>query len=86
MSSIFDYLCQYGWDNWWDDESTAPKKKEEPKNEPCRSAYMHSFEETILLHVRHDICKKCGYSPSLSIKPGFEQCHKDYMEYKGKLK
>jgi len=76
----------YGW--FWDgyeDEDEEKEKKPEKAPEgpktPCYSATIHRFKKEILLQVFHQVCERCGYSPTLSVLPGFEKCHDEFLEH-----
>lgn len=76
----------YGWfwDGFEDEDEEEPKKAEkkpESPKTPCYTPTGHRFKKEVLLQVFHKVCERCGYSPTLSVLPGFEKCHKEYLEH-----
>ena len=58
-----------------------------PIPKTCENPGDHRFEKLLLLHIYHQECIFCGYSPDLdSCKPEWEECHRDYIKWKQERK
>ena len=69
---------------WDDDLIGAPKPKEESikKIDICRYPSFHTFKKEVFFQYVHNVCEKCGYSPTLIITNDYETCHEEYLEWK----